>query len=105
LRSTEGKTRRVKTGHEFFGPEVGIQNLLTELEEKWLQQFGHVKGVDRTRGTRRASELEFKGETSVGLPRVRQFNKAWETSRREERAGKKLETKDCGKKEGTGDFY
>jgi hypothetical protein len=50
--------------------------LLTELEEKRLQRFGNVKGVDRTRGTRRASELEFKGERSVGLPRVRQFNKA-----------------------------
>jgi hypothetical protein len=27
--------------------KVGIQNLLTELQEKQLQWFGHVKRVDK----------------------------------------------------------
>jgi hypothetical protein len=36
------KTRRDGIKSEIFG-QVGIHNLLTELEQKQLQCFGHVK--------------------------------------------------------------
>jgi hypothetical protein len=40
----------------------GVQKLLTQLAEKLLQRFGHVKRMDRTRISRRALKLKFKGK-------------------------------------------
>jgi hypothetical protein len=70
--------------------------LLTELKEKRLQWFGHIKRMGGTRILRRALELKCKGETLMGQPQTRWSPMYWKTSRREKRAGKKLKTKDCG---------
>jgi hypothetical protein len=40
------------------------QNLLIEFKEKWLQWFGRLKRIDRTRTPRMA--LEFKGRRPMG---------------------------------------
>jgi hypothetical protein len=52
-----------------------------------------------TRIPRRALQLRFKAKTSMG------WEKFWNTARTEERAGKELRRKDCGKKEETGDNF
>jgi hypothetical protein len=36
-----------------------------QLEEKKLQWFGHIRGMDRTRMLRKASEFKFKTKRSV----------------------------------------
>jgi hypothetical protein len=55
LRSIQRKTRRDRIRNEIFR-EVGIQNLLIELEKK-QQQFGHLKRMDRTRIPRTSLEI------------------------------------------------
>jgi hypothetical protein len=49
LMGSEGKTRKNEDKGLIFREEIGIQNLLRELEEKQLQWIGHVKGMDRKR--------------------------------------------------------
>jgi hypothetical protein len=55
----------------WISEEVGKQNLLTELEEKWLHSRGHVK---RTIIPRRTLELKHKGKRPKRQPRKRWFN-------------------------------
>jgi hypothetical protein len=40
--------------------------MLTELEEKLLKWFGHVKRMDKTRMPRTALQLKFKGKRPMG---------------------------------------
>jgi hypothetical protein len=92
-----------------YKEEVGIQNLLIELEKKQLQWFGQVKRMDGKRIAQRAFELKFKGESLMGGPRKKWCSQVlqedyYKTPRREEIAGKNLNRKDCGKIKEIGDF-
>jgi hypothetical protein len=49
LRRIDGITQKDRTGNETSSEKAGIQHLLTELEEKRLQWFGHVETMDRSR--------------------------------------------------------
>jgi hypothetical protein len=49
-----------------FWKGAGIQDLLKELQEKWLQWFEHEKGMERTRIMRRASELKYERNRLTG---------------------------------------
>jgi hypothetical protein len=46
---SEGETREDEDRGLIFREEIGIQNLLGELEEKQLQWVSHVKGLVRKR--------------------------------------------------------
>jgi hypothetical protein len=46
FKSIEGETRRDKIKNKIYWETVN-QNLLTEIEEKWLQWFGHVKRIEK----------------------------------------------------------
>jgi hypothetical protein len=96
-----GKRRRDRIRNEIFR-EAGIQNLLIELEEKWLQWFGFVRGMDTTGLPRRVLQYKFKGRGPIQQPRW--FSQVLKPSAREERAGKKLKRSSCGKKQIT-DFW
>ena len=50
--------------------ENGIQNFLTESEEKTLEQFVHVSRVDRTSTIRNILELKCNRKRPVGQPRT-----------------------------------
>jgi hypothetical protein len=49
LMGSEGKTRKDEDKELIFKEEIGIQNMLRELEEKQLQWVHHVRGMDRKR--------------------------------------------------------
>jgi hypothetical protein len=66
FRSIEGKTRRGNIRNEILRKGAGVQNLLTELEEKLLKWFYHVKRLDRAMILKRALKLKFKGQRPVG---------------------------------------
>jgi hypothetical protein len=51
-----------KTNGQFNGT---MENLLINLEENWLQLFGYVERMYRTRRLRRALELNFKEKRPV----------------------------------------
>jgi hypothetical protein len=57
-----------------YRKKIGILNLLTELEDKLLQCFGHVMRMHRTRIPRKALELEFKGKRPMGRLGTRWFS-------------------------------
>jgi hypothetical protein len=52
LRSITGKTRKAELEIKYLEEEVGIENLLIELEEKRLPWFGHIKRTDTENGVR-----------------------------------------------------
>jgi hypothetical protein len=47
LISIEVNTKNDKVRKKIFRDQVGIQNLLTELEDKWLQWFGQMQDTER----------------------------------------------------------
>jgi hypothetical protein len=61
-----GKTGRHTTRNEILREDIGTQNLLIWLKGQRLQWFGQIKTMDRTRISRRALQLEFKGKTPMG---------------------------------------
>lgn len=46
--------------NNIFTEEIGMQNLLKELEKKLLEQFGHVNRMERPRIPRKAFAFKFK---------------------------------------------
>jgi hypothetical protein len=53
FRSAEGKTSMDSIQNKILTEEIGIQNLLTELEQKLSQQFSHIKTIkDTEKGNR-----------------------------------------------------
>jgi hypothetical protein len=58
FKSTEDRTGKHRNGNKIFKEEVKFK-ICYELEEKQLQWFGHVKGMDKTR---RALESKCKGK-------------------------------------------
>jgi hypothetical protein len=55
-----------------------MKNLLIELEEKGLQWFCQVNGMDRTNLLRRASILKLEGKDPMGRRRTRWFSQIFE---------------------------
>lgn len=64
LRDSWGKIRRGGTRKE-----IGLKYLLAEEEERWIKWLGYLRRKDRTRILRRALELKFIGNKSVGHSR------------------------------------
>jgi hypothetical protein len=66
LRSVEGKTRiRIGIRNGKFRKKAGIQNLFIIPEVKWLQWFGPMERIGRTRIQKR----EYGAEECVRWPR------------------------------------
>jgi hypothetical protein len=89
------KTRRDRIRNDNFG-EVGVQDLLTALEEEQLEWSGNVKTMNRTRIPKNKLKLNLK-ETDLwydleqdGLARY------WKTARRKATVGKKSKGKIYG---------
>jgi hypothetical protein len=63
---TEEKIRMDKIRNKIFVEEIRIQNLLIELEEKWLQLSDHLKGMDEIEISRSTLELQLRGKRPMG---------------------------------------
>lgn len=82
-----------------FREEFGIQNLLMEIEEKWVQSFSNSKRMDRRRELRRTSYPKFKGKGPVGWPGTRWFRQVLGGIKKRGECWQKIEKETFRKKE------
>lgn len=59
-----------------------IQNLLTQLDEKWLQSLGQVIRIDGTRVSSTAVELKLQEKITTGWQRTWWFSMVMEAIKR-----------------------
>ena len=70
LRRVAKKTRRDHERNSKIREELGVRQITTELEEKQLNWYGHMKRMEKERLPRKIWEARTEGKRGRGRPRT-----------------------------------